>query len=265
MKKLIRLILTVLLSSASIFAQNAPQLVDEFGKVNAEMNFARLDSLAFELSNAAGSTALIRIGGGGENCFLCNYWQGSYTTAIIKSRRYPPEKFSIEYCNDGGDLAVRFYLMPPGAALPPCEQSVTAPLKTVLFDKIYFYSGPQVRPLENTVVESVSPSDGEYSLAALNEVKKLLAKDPKSRLYIVVHPGTLPGAERKTNSQTVVRRSLANARAEFVKNGVAAARIATFAGAKRANQIFLELWFAPAGGTVPKAKPVYFSGMKRKQ
>ena len=288
MRKVISQILAVLLFVVSVSAQeNKPKLIDEFGRLTAEDNFLRLDFLALELKKNEDLKGVIRIYGGGENCFLCHYGQGSYMTAIIKSRifgsekdsveKYPLfDKYSIEYCNGNEDLRVQLYLMPPKSTLPACNQTLEIPKRSVLFQTIYFFSNNQITPLENTLIDSVSPADGEYSLKALKEVKNILDKETESKIYIVVYLGTNlePGyfdkkkgfvekEIRKLDKKSLAKKLIQNAKAEFVKNGIKSSQIETIEGGYVDDKRKIELWFVPKSGEIPRPKPDYFPKMQK--
>jgi len=284
MKNLISRVSVILFLAVSVSAQieeKQPRLVDEFGRLNAEENFARLDFLAFELSKNEGLTSVIRIHGGGENCFLCHYWQGSYTTAIIKSRlsyirnsvkeNQFFDRYSIEYCNGSDDLRVQLYLMPPESTLPGCNQTLEIPKNSVLFQTIYFFSNNQIKPLENTFVASTSEADGEYSLKSLKEVKNILDEEAESKIYIIAYLGTNLEHEyydkkkgfvkkeiRKLDRKSLAKRLIQNAKNEFFKNGIKSSQIETIEGGYVDNKRRLEFWFVPKGGEIPKPKPDYF-------
>lgn len=288
MKKITLHILAVLLFVVSVSAQeNKPRLIDEFGWLNAEENFAQLDSLAIELKKNEGLKGVIRIYGGGETCFLCHYSQGSYMTAIIKSRiflseknsveKYPLfDKSSIEYCNGNEDLRVQLYLMPPESTLSACSQTLEIPKHSVLFQTIYFFSNNQITPLENKFVDSTSPADGGYSLKALKEVKNILDKETESKIYIVVYLGTnleqgyydkkkgyVEKEIRKLDKKSLAKRLIQNAKAEFLKNGIKSSQIETIEGGYVDGKRKLEIWFVPQGGEIPKREPDYFPRMQK--
>lgn len=285
MNKFILQILFVLLFSITLAAQTddlQPILIDEFGHITSEDIFARLDGLKDELSKAKISQSIIRISGGGKNCFLCHYREGSYITAVLKSRILPTKKnlgennllgkYSIEYCNENEDLKVQLYLMPPNLTLPACNQTVKISEDSVLFQTIYFYSKTQrITPLENTYVESTSPADGEYSLNALKEVKKILDKEPESNTYIVVYLGTNVEPEyydeikgeiekktRKLDKKSLAINLIRNATKEFVKNGINPSQIKILEGGYVDGKRKLEFWFIPKNGEIPKPKPNFF-------
>ena len=266
MQKLtLQLLFTLFLFTTAIYTQTEQQkpiLLDEFGKLNAEENFARLDFLTSELLKNENLKAVIRINGGSENCFLCHYWQGSYTSAILKSRKYPLDKFTIEYCNENEDLQVQFYLMPPKSTLPVCNQKLEMPKKSVLFQTVYFFSTNQIVPLENTLVESTSPADGDYSLNALQIVKSFLNKESEGKIYIIAYLGTnfdeYGEGIRRLDKKSLARKLIKNAKSEFVKNGVQPSQVESVEGGYVEGERKLEFWFVPKGGEIPKPKPNYF-------
>lgn len=285
MRKLIFQILIILVLTFPVLAQTEqqnPYLFDEFGDITSEDIFARLDGFNYELSKANNSKAIIRISGGGENCYLCHYRQGSYMTAVLKSRILPVKKnsvennrlgkYSIEYCNENEDLKVQLYLMPPNSTLPVCNKTQYFPKHSFRFQTIYFYSKTQqVTPLENTYVESTSPADGEYSLNALKEAKNILDKSPDSKIYIIVYLGTnlergyydekkgeVEKKIRKLDKKSIAKKLIQNTTKEFVKNGINSSQIKTIEGGYVDDKRKLEFWFVPKGGEIPKPKPDYF-------
>ncbi len=277
MRNIVFQILAILLFTISISAQTEnpkPILIDEFGRLNAEESFARLDFFKSELSKTANAKAAIRIYGGSENCFLCHYRQGSYTTAILKSRGHSLDKYSIQYCNENEELRIQLYVMPARFMLPTCNQILEIPKKSALFDTIYFYYNNKLAPLENTYVESTSPADGEYSLNGLKAIVKLLSKSPESKIYIVVYLGTNREenyqdtngkVKRKLDKKSLARKLLLNARREFVKNDINPSRIETIRGGYVDDKRKLEFWFVPKGGEIPRSKPDYFPKKKRQK
>lgn len=282
MKKLTMQVLIALFAFTNLIytqsEQLKPILIDEFGNLNSEENFVRLEFLSSELSKSANSKAVIRITGGSENCFLCHYNQGSYMTAILKSRILPfekksiknkqPGKYSIEYCNGKEDLRVQLFLIPQNLTLPECNQILHIPTHSVLFQTVYFYSETQqIKPLENTRVETTSSADGEYSLEALKEVKKILDGDSESKIYIVVYlgmnlehgyfdkkKGYIEKEIRRPDKKTLANKLVQNVSKEFAKNGIEPSQIKTIEGGYVEDKRKLEFWFVPKGGEIPKAK-----------
>ncbi len=274
MRKIFFQVFLVLLFIISISAQankQEPILIDEFGKINAEENFARLDFLNSELSKTENAKAVIRISGGDENCFMCHYRQGSYATSIVKSRRHSIDKYSIEYCTANEELRVQLYVMPMNTQLSACNKTLAVPKCSALFDTIHFFYNNKLTPLEDTYVESTSPADGEYSQNALKAVKQILDKSPGSKIYIIVYLGTNSeikyeeknGESVEKNVRKLDKKSLAekmrlNANNELIKNGIDSLQIETIIGGYVDEKRRMEFWFVPKGGEIPKPKPDYF-------
>ena len=274
LKLTLQFLFTLFLFTTAIYAQIEPQkpiLIDEFGKLNAEESFARLDYLTIQLSKNKDLKAVIRINGGSENCYFCHYWRGSYTSAILKSRKHPLDKFTIEYCNENEDLRFQFYLMSPTSSLPACNQTLETPKRSVLFETVHFYSTSQIAPLENTLVASTSLADGEYSIKALRAVKSILDKESESKIYVVVYLGTnleegyydkkkgyIEKEIRNLDKKSLVKKLTQNVKKEFVKNGIQPSQIEIIAGGYVEGERKLEFWFVPKGGEIPKPKPNYF-------
>lgn len=278
MLNIILQVAVILFFITSAYAQTEEQrpiLIDEFGRVNAEESFARTDSLNIKLSENKNSKAVIRIIGG-EDCFLCHYSRGSYITAILKSRKYSFDKYSIEYCSENKELRIQFYLMPPNSTLPACRQTLKVPRQTVLFQRVSFFSNYRITPLENTYVESTSPADGEYSLKALKAAKDILDKSLESKIYILVYLGTnkkeiyennsdnsVEKTIRRLDKRTIAGKMIISAINELVKNGIKTSQIKTVNGGYLDGTRELQFWFVPKSGEIPKPKPDYFP--KKKQ
>jgi hypothetical protein len=217
---------------------------------------------------------VIRISTKNENCFLCGYWRGSWMYAWLKNtRKVAPEKFSVEHCTENmAELFTRFYLLPPSATLPECNKSIEIPRKSTLFETIgFFYKDNNLTALEDSYVETVGPTDGEYSLNSLLAVKNILDKSPESKIYIIVYLGTnreeiyedkngetVEKTKRKLDKKSVAKKMLLNAKNMLIKNGIKPSQIEIIEGGYLDDKRELQFWFVPKGGEIPKPKPNYF-------
>ncbi len=278
MRKIVSQILAILLLAISISAQTEepnPFLIDEFGSVNAEEMFARLDNLTNQLSENPNTKAIIRIYGGNENCFACHYHRGSLIIAILKNtRKILSEKYLIEHCVESKeDLRTELYLMPKTAKLPGCQRTLEIPKKSSLFDTIHFISADEkLLPLEDYYIDVIDTARGAYSRNALKAVKDNLDKSPENKIYVIAYLGTNPEENyeeengktiRKLDKKSLAKKMLLNARNEIIKNGIKPFQIEAIDGGYVEGRRILEFWFVPKGGEIPKPKPDYFPKKKR--
>lgn len=281
MKKLLLQISHVLLLAIFVFPQAKEQVVllDQFGDVSAEDNFARLDNFMQTILKTSNSKGVIRIYRQSKDCFLCDYRLTSWMDGIVKNtRKFPSEKYSIENCSEIiGDSPIKLYILTAPKKLPDCNKTVEIPDKTSLYDKIYFYfDDNKLFALEDEDVDVVSPAHGDYSKAALKAVKNILDKSPQSKIYIVVYLGTnkevteeqqsdtsIEKIKRKPDNLPIAKKLMNNARNELIKNGIKSSQIKTVNGGYVDSRRKLEFWFVPQGGEIPKPKPDYFPKKKR--
>ena len=285
MNKFVLQILIVLLFSIALSAQIndlQPILVDEFGEINNEDTAARLDNFINEVSNMPNMKGIVRIYSRDEDCFLCRYREASWIDPYLKNtRKFSPEKYSFEYCDaDEKGLRIQLYSLPIGAALPKCEETISSPKNTVLFDGTRFYD-PDVNkltPLEDNVIDVVGMPNGEYSRNTLIKVKEILDKSPESKIYIVVYLGTnlaqgyydekrgyIEKTIRNLDKKSLAKKLLQNAKDEFVKNGIKPSQIESVEGGYVDSVKRLEFYLVPKGGENPKPKPDYFPKKKQRK
>jgi len=269
MKKIILQVSVVLALAFSISAQeNQPKLIDEFGNMPLGETMARLQGVMLEVEKIPNSKALIRIYGGREDYFAFSYNRGSMMKAVIKNNLLLPiEKVIIQFCNINQEsVYTRFYIVRDNDKLETCDENLTSPKQTVLFDTVGFYSQKfKLTPLEHLIVEH-GFSDGEYSQFSQDVLKRLLNESPESKLYIIAYLQT--NFEEAENGKIIVgkpsrfdKKFYANkmfrvARKELLKNGFSASQIVTINGDYvNGNGRRLEFWFVPQGGEIPKPKP----------
>ena len=282
MKKIASQILAVLLLTVSIAAQvedNQPKLIDEFGFMPADELMARIDALANQIAATPNSRALIRVSGGQKNYFAFSYVYGSEISAYWShSRKLPSAKLSIQFCDIGPQPGmVKFFVMRENDKTPVCNENLTAPPQTTLFETVTFdfYDFPKFKftPIESDGFY-MEGANGEYSGFSQNALKKLLKDSPQSRVCIVAYGLTnfktnLEGEviskdPKRLDKKYVAARMINHARAELLKNGFAAARIVALDGGYvNGNARRLEFWFVPPGGAVPKPQPDYVPKRKR--
>lgn len=279
MNKCIAQILFILILTISISAQTEerePILIDEFGIVNSEQMAASLDGYMVSLMNNPNARGVIRISGDDEECFLCRYRRSSWIGAYVKNtRKFPSERYMIEYCDENKvNFRTQLYLLPKAESkLPKCEETLSIPKKSILFDGIYFYfEDDKITPLEDSFIDVVGPAHGEYSRNVLKKVKILLEKSPESKIYIIVYLGTnfqtgyydekkekyIEKEIRNLDKKSLAKILLKNVKKEFIKNGIKLSQIETIEGGYVEGKRELEFWFVPKGEEIPKPKPNYF-------
>lgn len=271
MKKIILQFLVVLALAISISAQeNPPELFDEFGNMPLDETMARLQGLMLEVGKTPNSKALIRLYGGRENYFAFSYNRGSMMKAVIKNNLvHPIEKVIIQFCNINQEpVYTRFYIVRDNDKIETCDENLTAPKQTVLFDVAGIYSQKfKLTPIENLIVEH-GFSDGEYSQFSQNVLKRLLSDSPESKIYVIAYLQTnfeiaengkiIIGKSSRLDKKSYARRMIQAVRKELLKNGFSASQIVTvYGGYVNWNERRLEFWFVPKGGEIPKPKPEY--------
>jgi hypothetical protein len=271
MKKLISLVLVVSLFAVSIAAQeNQPLLIDEFGSIPLGETMARIDQFAVVMANTPNSKALARIYGGQGESFVSAYVRGSVIKGYWNnSRRFPAERLSIQFCNINKEpIFTQFFIVRENDKVETCDENLTVPKETVLFEGVYFYSPTfKLTPQENTPVEH-GPSEGEYSGYAQNILKRLLNEAPESKVYIIAYLQTnfktdyegkiisrkISGLDKRFLSKRMIQA----ARNELIKNGFSPAQIVAIDGGYASpDGRRLEFWFVPKGGAIPNPKPDY--------
>jgi hypothetical protein len=269
MKRIISQILVILALAFSTSAQeNQPVLFDEFGKMPLDEMNARLDNLAIEINNTPQSKALVRIyGGEGSN----SYGRGSWIKSVwTVNRKNPPEKLLIQFCNINKEpLRTRFFVVRENDKVEACEENLSAPSATALFETIYFAQLDfELVPMEDTFIYVDASPQGEYSRFAQETLKRLLSVSPQSRVYLIGYLQTnfetdFEGkiTSRKTNlpdKKSLAAKMLRSAKNKLLKNGFSPSQIVTIDGGYiNDNGRRLEFWFVPKGGEIPKPKPDY--------
>ena len=277
MNKLLLQVLVILLLTISISAQeNQPKLIDEFGSVYLDEFRMRVTNLALEVKNTPKSKALVRIAGGQKNEFSSPYVWGSFTKSVWKFFiKFPPEDLSIQFCNINKEpLRIKFYAVRENDKIEACDENLTTPKETVLFETAYFndavFDVPQI-PFNS--FENEYPAT-EYSVGAYSEfgqivLKKFLKDSPQSKVYVIAY--RITNFERDENGKIITkktsgldnksysRKMIQAVRKELIKNGFSAWQIVALDGGYvNGNERRLEFWFVPKGGEIPKPKPDYF-------
>lgn len=272
MKKIILEVLIVFILSAYTFAQSAEQkitMLDEFGKVSLEDLAARLDYLRNELEKNPTNKAVIKIYGGQEDFFAFPYIRGAVVKAYLKNnRKLSVENFSIQFCNVNQEsIRTQFFLVEKNEQIALCNESLTVPEKTVLFENLYFYfdsTFSSKKPFEETFIDVVGSSEQEYSQTSQNALLNLLRKSPESKIYLIGYLGTNfytrgNGEEvRKLDKPKTLNKIFKQIETEFIQSGIDASRIIKINGGYQDSAKNVEIWFAPKDGEVPKPKPDYF-------
>lgn len=281
MKTAILQIIALLLFTFSISAQNAnaqPELVDEFGNVSLEDRFARMDNLAFQINQTPNSKALVRVYGGDQRSFASPYVYGSVMRSMWNTRRYSPEKLTIQFCNINNEpFSTRFFKVLENEKVENCDENLSVPKETVLFENVGFYWDKfKLESEESTSFDVVGPSDGEYSQFARDVLKKFLKDSPESEVYVIAYRKTnfetddsgkvLSKSLKNLDPKSYTDKMLRNARSSLIKSGIPAKQIVVIDGGFRnSTERELEFWFVPQGGKIPKAKPDYIPKKKRKK
>lgn len=270
MKKLISHIFVALLLALSISAQEDQlRLFDEFGEMPLGETMARLQNLAIEIGNTPKSKALIRIYGGQKDSFGFPYLRGSVMKAVWgNTLKHPSEKLLIQFCNINKEpIRTKFFIVRENNKVEICEENLTVPMETVLFENIYFYSSKfNLIPLESKVVE-YGFADGEYSAYAQKVLQKLLNDSSESKIYIITYlkteivtdgNGKILAENKGFDKQSVSKRMIKVLRAELIKNGFSPSQIVMIEGGYvNGSERQSEFWFVPKGGAIPKPKPDY--------
>ena len=281
MKIIVLQILAIFIFTVSIAAQDKdsqPELVDEFGNVSLEDRFARMDALAFEIKQTPNSKALVRLYGGDKRYFAFPYVYGSLMRSMWNTRRYSPEKLTIRFCNINNEpFSTKFFKVRENDQVENCDENLTIPKETILFDEILFFSPTfKLNPWESGGFDVVGPQEGEYSQFARDVLKKFLNDSPENKVYVIAY--------RKTNFETddsgkvtskrlknldpksFADKMIRNARNNLIKDGIPAKQIVVVNGGFiNSTERELEFWFVPKGGEIPKPKPDYLPKKNRRK
>lgn len=278
MKYIITQILIVMFFTASLNAQveSEEKPLFEFGISNLEETFAMMDGLDNELMKSDDNRVVIRLYGGSESCFLCNYRKGSLLTSMLKTRKRQIDKYSIQYCNSNEELRTAVYVMPARDTFPFCKEKLNIPTKTLKFQSVNFeFENNNISPLENSIFDPVGAADGEYSQKALLVIKHFLEEYPKGKIYVIAYLGAnteyyddneteLKTFKRNLDKKSIAKEILSNAKTEMIRNGINPKQIETIEGGYLDLKKKLEFWFVPEGGDIPTPKPDYVPNKKQK-
>lgn len=250
MKKIIQLSLVFALV-INIFAQNSEQkivLIDEFGVLGSEDISARVDNLRTELNNQPNSKAVIKIYGGQENSFALPYLRGATIKALLKNNNQMPiERFSIQFCNVNQEpLRTQFFLVSANEKIGLCDENLTVPRETVLYETLYSYSKENnfssEQPIEGAYFDVVGEGGRQYSQISQNALLNLISKSPESKIYLL---GYFSKKDKKNKDKWAVEK-------ELIKNGISKSKIIKIDGGYKGSTKVIEIWFVPKGGKIPK-------------
>jgi hypothetical protein len=251
MKKIVPQIFIVFILAISIFAQNEPDkiiLVDEFNKISLEDLAARLDNLRNELESKPTKKAVIKQYGGQGDFFAFPYVRGAIIKAYLRNnRKVSAENFSVQFCNVNNEpLKTQLLLIEKNKQIDSCDENLTVPKETVLFESLYFYGNDSFlseKPFEETSFDVVGMSDRNYSQTSQNALQNLMNKSPESKIYLV---GYFSKKDKNKKSRWNVEK-------EMVKNGLNKSRIIKIdSGYKKDVTKVVEIWFVPKGGRIPQ-------------
>lgn len=95
-------------------------LVDEFGKPDCEVLWAKLDGFIQQVQTDPTSIATIEISGKTDDSHGNFYWDNMIRGYFVR-RNIPKERWSVRRAALGNERIVRFWLTPPGAIPPKIE------------------------------------------------------------------------------------------------------------------------------------------------
>jgi hypothetical protein len=273
MKRIFLTILIILFLPAAFFAQRTEQKYISFvetGRMSSEEIALYLDGLTNELGKNPNSKAHINIYGGSETFFSYPYIHGAVIKAYLKNNlKVPVEKFSIQFCNVNREaIRTQFFVLEANDKIEPCQENLTVPEKTVLFETLRFYDKAEFsskKPFEETFIDVVGPSEQEYSQTSQAVLLKLLNQSPDSKIYLIGYMGTnrFESARVKLDTPKALNKLFRQIVGEFVGNGIDASGIVKINGGYRDDQKSVEMWFVPKGGEIPKPTPDYFPKKRR--
>ena len=251
-------------------------MVFETRDINNEELAAYFDGLALRLNNNPSAKSLIRISGGRERFYAYPYLRGAEIKAFLKNNReMPVERFTIQFCNINKEpFGMQVFILEENEKIEPCEENLTVPEKTVLFEYLSFYGDAEFsskKPLEETLFYTVDPGEQLYSQITQNALLRLLNASPDSKIYLVGYlEGEIFGSGankklRKTDKPKVIDKILRNIEKEFVQSGIDASRIVKIDGGYKQMTKNVEIWFVPQGGELPKPKPAYSPKKRNKK
>lgn len=273
MKIIVLQILAIFIFTISISAQskdNQPELVDEFGNVSLEDRFARMDGLAFQIEQTPNSKALVRVYGGDQRNFASPYVYGSVMRSMWNTRRYSPEKLTIQFCNVNNEpFSTKLFKVRENEKVENCDENLTVPKETIHFESVSFFEKEfKLKPWENDGFDVVGSLNGEYSQFARDVLKKFLNDSRENKVYVIAYRKTnfetddsgkvLSKSLKNLDPKSFADKMMRNARNNLIKSGIPAKQIVVMDGGFRnSNERELEFWFVPKGGEIPKAKPDY--------
>lgn len=277
MKKVILQILTVLVLSISISAQNEkPILHDEFGPLALGDLSSRLDGFRNELRSKDNSLALIRIYGGTNESLSFPYMRKAFYEAYFTNFDFNDRnKLTVQIC-DGDEPRIRnqFFIISTDTKLDDCGTGLEVPQKTRLIKTEDVYEDKSKKLLDTAddylgtkgVDKAVAEADKNFLI-------ELLKKSPDSSLYLIGYAGRYfkpakDGTENEVfsdaDSLKVNDKTLKRIKNELVKKGIEPSRILTVRGRYTNDSRKIEFYFVPKNGEIPKPKYDEFPEKKEK-
>ncbi|MEP6903901.1 MAG: hypothetical protein ABJA66_19415, partial [Actinomycetota bacterium] len=265
MKKIILQILATLLFSTTIFAQSEEQkikLIDEYGICPMEETVARLEQFTIQLGNNPTAKGLIKIYGGQGDSFALPYIRGAIVKAYLKNNTIlTAQRFTVLFCNiNKQPFNSKFFLIDENEKIEPCEENLTVPQKTVLFQILGFYEDANFsaeKLFEDSKIYSVDPVSNMYSQTVQNVLAKLYKESPESKIYLVGYLGANFFESAKENSKgeyekkenrnldkpKMLTKIFREVETALTKNGIDKSGIVKINGGYQDSTKNIEIWF----------------------
>ncbi len=243
------LLAIILFIPAWTFGQERPKavLIDEFGRPCNEELLARFDNFISQRNEIPDAHSYIYFYGDyqleGRNLSFVDYLKGGYH----RLESTPERQFRFVQGGNLSEMKLQFWLVPPGAEMPPISPKYTPPAeikRPVLFDKgwadFHRWYGP-------TEIYSMGfydlgcdfpPNDDAFA--------KLLLADASLRGHLIIYTSKEHGAKR---GNAVARFAIKDLIDRF---GLQRNRI-TFAYGGKRDEPEIELWLIPKGSHDLKA------------
>jgi hypothetical protein len=277
MKNIFLQFLVLFLFSTALYAQNNEQkgrLIDSFGSITTDDLLGRIGIYWELLKDNPKAKVLVKISGG---AITGAYVRGALIKTYLKNNdKLSAEKFTVQFCNiNKAPIETRLYILDENEKIETCEENLTVPDKTVLFESLYFYYKDSVfsskEPFENFPIEGEGPDTHEYFQTVQDVLKRLLNQTPDSKIYLIGYLGTNRGwtntlkKERDIDKPNALNKFFRQVENEYLQSGIDASRIVKINGGYKDSVKSIEIWFVPKGGEIPKAKPETFPKKKKKR